>query len=866
MDTSMLSPLENVKQEIRQEETEHFIRSVLSQLSLEEKVSLLSGSNFFAATGIPRLKIPTIRTVDSVNGVKGHSHINGTSTLCFPSTTCLGATWNRSLLRSMGNELAIQAKYKSASVILGPTVNIHRSPLGGRNFECFSEDPLLTGTLAATLINGIQDNGVAACPKHFVANESEFKRRFYNVNDSIDGRTMREIYLAAFQHLLRDSKPWAMMTAYNKLDGTYCSENPAIKNILRGEWNYDGCVMSDWFGTRSGLPAVNAGLDLEMPGPSVFRGQRLVEDVKTGLISEHVIDERARNVLKLIHRTSASHTQEEERSVINEEANSLARQVASEGIVLLKNKRNILPLNLANKNSKLAVIGPFALNPPIGGGGSAQAPPQYVQTPFQCLQNAHLRPSNVKFSPGMKQYTTVPAIPLAQCTSSKTGRNEIDICYYQKGISEPMLVLEESIASVQTAMLGFIKQPLTQESFSHFTMSTLLTPTTTGIHTLAIQATSSFVLSVDNVPVLRDAMYPPPSVEDFLFVPTLLERKTSFFMEAGRQYHIQAVIQPYKPLHQTGEPLPHAAKLCFLEAYSPSSLLFSATTLARSSDISVIFAGRDATMESEGFDLSTLHLPAPQVSMIKEVAAASKKTVLVLYGGNPIDISEFEDDVDAILFAHFPGQEGSQAIIDILTGKTCPSGRLATSWPMQLADVSSFSQFPAAQNENEEWEISYTEGLRVGYRNKGVGPKPRYAFGYGLSYTTFSYSSLSIKTQLPTPSKPSHRKDGELVISVEVENTGDVVGYEVIQAFVSDLESSVWRPEEELKAFDKIWLEPGEKKIIEMRVNLGVAVGFWDDRVEGSECWRAEEGEFDVRVGECTERFVLSAVFSWTGL
>ncbi len=836
---------------------EDFITAVLPQLTLTEKVSLLSGSSFVAASGVPRLGIPAIRIIDSVNGVKGTSHINGIPTLCFPSTTCLGATWNQSLMTEMGREVAVQARHKGASVILGPTVNIHRDPRAGRNFECWSEDPLLTGKMAASLVNGIQAGGVAACSKHFVGNESETKRRFYHVKENIDGRTMRETYLAAFKYLLADSDPMALMTAYNKVGGHFCSERPIIKRVLREEWNYGGCIMSDWFGTRSSIEALTAGLDLEMPGPSVFRGQKLLEAVEKGLIEERAIDESAKSVLKLIHGTRESHLQGEEKSFIDDQANSLAKKVAAQGIVLLKNENDALPLRVPAA-SRVAVIGPYVMNPPIGGGGSAKVSPQYNQRPFDCLQSAFLDPSLVWHSTGMKVHVTIPEILIGQ-TLSKSGKAGFDISYFIYGHEDP--VLEEFQSSAQAAMLGFLKPPLKPDTFSHFEISTTLTPLTTGKHTLAIQATGSFILLVDGQIVLTETMQPPPSVEDFLFVPQALERSASIPMTAGQAYHILAKIKPYAPLEETGEPRVHAAKLCSMEEYSDVKLQDDAVAVASGSDISIIFAGRNAEMESEGFDLDGIKLPSNQEELIIAVAAASKKTILVLYGGNPIDISAYEYLVDAILFAHFPGQEGSQAIVDILTGKTCPSGKLAVSWPKRLEDVGSFQNFPAQKNVSGEWEVEYKEGLKVGYRNPDF--TPRYPFGYGLSYTNFEYSDLSCSI---LPSRTRTLKETELVIEVNVTNVGMVGGYEVVQVFMSDLEASIWRPREELKAFEKIWLEPGESKLSRMIVKSSHAFSFWDDSLQDESCWRAEAGLFNLRIGDLSKEVLLEEGFTWRGL
>ena len=616
--------------------------------------------------------------------------------------------------------------------------------------------------------------------------------------------------------------------------------------------------MSDWYGTRSGLPSLEAGLDLEMPGPSVFRGKKLVEDVKKGMICDKLINERVRNVLRLISKTSKSHRTGPERSVICEDTKLLARQIASEGIVLLKNDCNVLPLRLNDGKQKIAVIGAAALNPPIGGGGSAMAPPQYMQRPYECIRSAHPSPELVQHSPGVKVHVTTPSLPLSQ-TRAKNGNQGIDVEFFIRG--QRGAVLEEYQESAQIAMIGRLKPPLIQDTFSHYIVSTVIIPTTTGLHTLAIQATAPFRLSLNKDLVLSDKMQPPPSVEDFLFVPSALERSIQIPMIAGQEYQIGAVVQPYVPKEETGEPRVHATKLCFIEEYSEKQMREEAVQLAQDSDISIIYAGRNAEMESEGFDLTSIRLPSNQEALIKEVALASKKTILVLYGGNPIDVSEYVHTVDALLCAHFPGQEGGQAIADILTGKTCPSGTLAVSWPEKLEHVPSFAHFPARENGDGEWDIEYKEGLEVGYRSESY--IPRYPFGYGLSYTTFQCKNLRVGA---SSAAVSHPKDKVLVIEIDVTNTGSIAGHEVVQVFVHNVESSVWRPREELKAFEKVYLEPGQRKTVQMRASMGIAFSFWDDRVKGVECWRAEAGEYKLRIGGLYEHFTLLEGFCWRGL
>ncbi|KAH6665698.1 putative glycosyl hydrolase [Halenospora varia] len=843
------------------------IESTLTQLTLSEKISLLSGSSFTSATGVPRLNIPTINLLDSINGIKTLNAFNPTPSLCFPSTTCLGSTWNTALLRRMGNTLAGQAMKGACNVILGPTVNINRDPRGGRNFECFSEDPLLTGMLAASLVKGIQEGGVAACLKHFVGNESELKRRFYSVNTSTESRVIREIYLAAFEYVLKEVEPWAIMTAYNKIQDTssdaakYCSESTIINRILRKEWSYTGCVLSDWYGTRSSLPALNAGLDLEMPGPSVFRGEALLDLVKTERVFEESINERVKNVLGLILKTTTGNITEEKTEEVKEKENvegrRLARQVAAEGIILLKNNNNVLPLKRQGlEEKKIAVIGPYALKPPSNGGGSAAALPEYLHAPLNLLRTSLPSSTNIEYELGFTTHQSTPALS-PSLTRAKNRQEGMDVQYFIHDSETP--VLETFNPSTKLVHIGHVPQPLTQLSFSHYTLSTTLTPLTTGNHTIAIQTTGAFSLYVDDQLVLQDEMTPAPTVEDFLFVPLALERSLTISLRAGQSYAIRAVVKPQKPVHDTGEPLVHATKLCYLEETKTTKLRSDAVELAEQSDTTIIFAGRNEEMESEGFDLTSIKLPLEQELAICSVAKASKKTVLVLYGGNPVDVSPFIDLVDAVVFAHFPGQEGSQALVDILTGVTNPSGRLATSWPKRLEDVPSFEHFPARENEGGEWEMKYVEGLRVGYRGEVEVYEPRWGFGFGLSYTRFEYCGLKCVVA-------GEGRSGKVIVDVYVENTKDMAGYEVVMVFVEPVAPSVWRPKRELKGFEKVWVEVGEKKVVKVEIDLDVALRFWDDRVRGEECWRVDSGDYKIHIGNLSEKINIGEGFTWKGI
>ncbi|KAI8163757.1 Beta-glucosidase [Colletotrichum sp. SAR 10_70] len=823
--------------------------ALLSELTLEEKVALLSGRDFSTAAGVARLNIPPIRVADSIAGVRPSGITADLTTACFPNTACLGSTWDAELLGRMGEEIANQARLKSAQMVLSPTINIHRDPRAGRNFECFSEDPLLSGQLAGAITNGIQKHGFGCCPKHFVCNDSETLRHFYDVQASIDSRGLREVYLAAWQHLLRTSNPAGIMTAYNKVDGTFCSEHePLIERVLRKEWGFDGMVMSDWFAVHDVVAPVKAGLDLEMPFP-VFRGGRLVEAVKSGKVSEAEIDARALKMLELRNRTRTVHGERPERSEITDETNQIARELAASGIVLLKNTDDALPLD-SSKTNKVALIGEYAGAPVVTGGGSASCTPQYRHSPLELLKKA-FSDDKVQYAAGVRTRRVIPFAPASKLTA-QDGRHGIDVKYFNDDTPEPILTEFQEKADVW--MLGEFKAGLKVPG-SHIEITTKLTPESTGEHTLAVRTTGEYSLTVDGKEVLSGPQN-NIATEQFIFNHIKLETRVQLAMNAGQAYDIKLSMKSRDALVR-GEPTPYAASLCFEEYRSDEAGIAEAVELAKTSDVSIVYAGRNEQYESEGYDLEDIRMPENQAALIKAVAAASKKTVLVLHCGNPIDVSAVVDDVDAILLAHFPGQEGAQATADILTGKTNPSGRLATTWFKTLEDVPSFGDFPATKTEDGSIALKYAEGLGVGYRHANAATRARWAFGYGLSYTSFAYSDLDA-----TVSEESGV--AKLKATVKVTNTGSRAGKEVVQLFVSPAkETSVWRPERELKAFTKVDLQPGESEVTTLEVDLKIACSYWD---EAQKAWRLEKGVYGVLVGDRRAEISVAAESVWNGL
>ncbi|KAJ6111553.1 glycosyl hydrolase [Penicillium sp. IBT 18751x] len=836
-------------------------RDQLPFLSLEEKVCLLSGVSFTSTAGVKRLSIPALKVSDSINGVRGSkSHLEDTGTACFPSSTCLASTWNTALMREFGEEVAFQAKAKSVQIVLGPNINLHRDPRAGRNFEAFSEDPLLTGQLAAAIVNGIQSQGVGACVKHFVANESETERRRYNVDESGDSRTMREIYLRAFQHLLRRASPVSIMTAYNALDGKFCSQTPMIKNLLRQDWKYDGCIMSDWYGCKSTIEALEAGLDLEMPGPSVFRGSKLMAAINRKDISEESLDAAVMNVLTMIDRTADSHSDKEEESVICDRTTAMALRTACEGIVLVKNKQSTLPLNVT-ENLKVALIGAAAIKPSMTGGGSACAKPQYMHTALQCFQDACRDPKQISFARGVNSHYVVPLMPI-DLIQARDGLPGVTVDYFLDGFSTP--VFSERSEQPVVVMLGRVKPGLNQTGF-YFVMETTLTVNRSGNHKLAVQATGDFTLSVDGVEIISNSA-PVMTVEDFLFEPKKLETVIRFQMEAQRPYKITLRAHSRDIASAHGEVSPHSAKLCFEEEHNDRTAIADAVNVAAHSDVSVIIGGRTHEHESEGFDLKTLKLPESQVSMIKAVSSVSKKTILVLHCGNPIDVSDFIDDVDVVLLAHFPGQEGAQAVVDIITGKTNPSGKLATTWPIRLdkSSVPSFDNFPAKDVGNGP-AIRYREGLQMGYRSPHTTSSVRWPFGHGLSYSSFEYKNLeAISHEAVNGVVRSQNSSMMVTIAVDVQNTGDVAGHEVIQVYSEPpVDSVIWRPRSELIAFTKVWLEPKETRRIGLSVSQRDISGYWDSTCK---CWRSLNGTYKISTRTCATDLQIEDLETWNGL
>ena len=813
------------------------VERLLSQLTLEEKVSLLAGATLWTTPPIERLGIPALKVTDGPSGARGGAMpgAGGLTSANFPSGIALASTWNTELVQQVGAALAEEAQTKGAQVLLAPTINIDRSPLNGRNFENYSEDPYLVARMAVAYINGLQSRGVSACVKHYVCNDSEFERN--SISSDVRERPLREIYLAPFKVAVQEAHAWAVMSSYNRVNGTYASENPRLlTEILRGEWGFDGLVMSDWTGTYSTAEAVNAGLDLEMPGPTRWRGEKLLQAVAGGQVQEATIAESVRRLLVLMERTGRLDNPQDapEQAVDRPEHRAVARQAAAEGIVLLKNRGDLLPLPAAALKT-LALIGPNVKTPSTQGGGSAGVTPHYVVTPWDAITARVGESTTVRYEPGC---TIARMVPLVDSALLAQGEWRLEFFDNRELAGAP--VLSRWSDHSEWRWFGEVGAGVNPGRFSA-RISTRIRPQETGAYVLSLASAGCSRLLLDGKALID--LWEDPAPGSTYFGMGTDEEKARINLTAGREYLLTAEFRT-RPLM-----VPIAAlRIGFALKTDPEQMLASAARAAAESDLALVFVGSNDEWESEGFDRPDMDLPGAQNALIERVTAANPRTVVVLNTGSPVAMP-WLDRVAAVVQIWFPGQECGHAIADVLWGDTNPSGRLPQTFPARLEDNPAYLNYPG-----ENGHVNYGEGLFVGYRyyeRKKIAPL--FPFGFGLSYTTFGYSPLRL-------SAPEIGPEDTLQVAVDVTNTGRRAGKEVVQLYVRDVQSSLQRPEKELKAFAKVALEPGESKTVTLTLDRA-ALAFYDDKAQA---WVAEAGEFEVLVGASTQDIRARASFRLT--
>ncbi|CAN5171912.1 glycoside hydrolase family 3 C-terminal domain-containing protein [soil metagenome] len=657
----------------------------MPDLTLEQKAALVAGAGFWSTLGIEGAGVPAVAITDGPHGVRlqrAGADVFGISdnipATCFPPAAGLASSWNPALVERVGIALGDESRAEGVGVLLGPGVNIKRSPLCGRNFEYFSEDPMLSGELGAAWVRGVQSRGVGASLKHFAVNNQETNRM--TVSAEVDERTLREIYLPAFERVVTAEQPWTVMCSYNRINGVAAAQNHwLLTEVLRDEWGFRGAVVSDWGAVEHRVPALAAGLDLEMPGPQPDSAAAIVAAVRSGELEVGVLDAAVRRVRHLADRASSAPADRPlaDRAPSSASHHALAREAAAESIVLLRNEGALLPLDTAQA---VGVIGEFARTPRIQGAGSSQVVPTRLDTALESL--GEIAP--VEFAPGY--------------------------------------------------------------SFDRH--------------------------------------------ED------------------------------------------------------PGPLIAEAVAVAGRSDVVLLFVGLPARDESEGYDRAHLELPEAQGRLIRAVAAANPRTVVILTNGGVVSLEPWHDSVPAIVEAWLLGQAGGSAVVDVLFGRVSPSGRLAESIPVRLQDTPSYLNFPGDGDV-----VRYGEGVFVGYRYYDTVDLPvRYPFGHGLGYTTFDYSDLVVGREGRTA-------------SVTVTNTGGRAGKEVVQLYVAAPTGAISVPRRELRGFEKVSLEPGEAVRVSFELDAR-AYSHWDAVTHG---WAVAGGTYRVEIGRSAHDIVLSATVELRG-
>lgn len=795
------------------------IEQLLASMTLEEKVSILSGEDFWSVPAVERLGIGKLRVTDGPNGARGGgSLVGGVKSASFPVGIALGSTWNVALLEEIGAALAEEVKSKNAHMLLAPTVNIHRSVTNGRNFECYSEDPFLTAELAVGYIKGLQDQGIGATIKHFVGNESEIERT--TISSEIDERALREIYLLPFEAAVKKAGTWGVMSSYNRLNGTFTSEhNWLLGTVLRDEWGYDGIVMSDWFGSHSTAETVIAGLDLEMPGPTRDRGQKLVDAVKAGTVNQDILDRRVLAMLRLMDRVGSldDHRPHAERADDRPETRALIRRAGAEAAVLLKNE-GVLPLS---GTGTIAVIGPNAKSAQIMGGGSAQLNAHYRISPWQGLVSA-VGEARLRYAPGCTNDRFQPVL-----------RGQFDAEYFDNETLSGTPVYVGTQEDAQTFWIGRVAEGKVDPLHFSVRLTGHFTPEHSGAHNLGIYAAGFAKVYVDGK-LIADAWTNWSKGRTF-FEEGCDEVVGSVMLEAGRAHEV--VIEFATKDFST---LGLAALACGIGYPLGDAAIAEAVEAASGAEVAIVFVGRNGEWDTEGSDLQSIGLPGRQDELVAAVAKANPRTIVVLQTGGPVEMP-WIGSVAAVLEAWYPGQEAGNAIADVLTGAAEPSGRLPQTFPVRWSDNPAHSQdrevYPGL-----EGKVRYEEGIFVGYRHYDkLGLTPLYPFGFGLGYTQFALSDLVVDDS-------DFESDGVVNVAVTLTNTGAREGSSVVQLYVSDAEASAPRPAKELKAFEKVKLEAGASTTVSLALDAR-SFAFFDTHAK---VWLVEAGAFTIHVGLCS--------------
>lgn len=804
------------------------IDDLLDRATVEELVALTAGRDFWHTVAIPRLGIPEMRVSDGPVGARG-TRFDGEASICAPCSTLLAATWDVDAVRRIGELLGRETKAKGASVLLAPTVNIHRTPVGGRNFECMSEDPYLTSRVAVAYVRGLQSQGVASCIKHFVGNDTEFERN--TIDSRIDERTLREVYLRPFEAAVRDAGVMAVMTAYNRINGPWSADSPLLADVLRGEWGFDGLVMSDWFGLHSTADGVKAGLDLEMPGPTLHRGQLLLDSIERGEVTVDDVRTLARRVLELLQRTGALDAEGPGPETTRHDADDIAlvRRTAAEGMVLLRNVpatsvATVLPLQLEGVR-RVAIIGPNSALGEIMGGGSAHVTPTAVSTPLEALTAFFAAAGiEVDHQPGCQIHRRLPEVDLRRC-----GEVVVDI-YDDPAHLDDVTATPVSTGGTGTLRLMWVADPTGKGAANPafgVRVSTAFTPDVSGEWKFGVESVSPARVIVDGATIIDNESVP---VGGSFFGMGRGEVVATVEMEAAREYRLVVEMRH----HPVGTGM-GGINIGALAPVSGDQLL-DAVSAAAKADLSIVVVGTNDNWESEGWDRTTLELPGVQDELVRRVAEVSPATVVVVNAGSPVTMP-WLDDVHAVLMSWFPGQEMGNALVDLLSGAAEPQGRLPVSFPFRLEDTPAFEHNPGRNGV-----ANYLEGRLTGHAwYDTVGRDPLFPFGFGLGYGCADITDVVA--------------EGPFAVSCTVANAGDRDAVEVVQIYAHLLDrDGVPRdePAQRLVGFAKVDAPAGSSQRVVVALDPD---GYrrWDT---DAHAWTVPSSRYELRIGRSSRDIV----------
>lgn len=810
----------------------------LHRLSLAQKIRLLTGADFWSLYPEPAVGLRRVVVSDGPAGVRGQLWDERSPSTNVPSPTALAATWDEQQVAAIGRLLAGEARRKGVDVVLAPTVNLHRTPAGGRHFECYSEDPLLTARIGVAYVRGLQRHGVGATVKHFVANDTETER--FTVDVQVTERILHELYLAPFEAVVREGGVWSVMAAYNRVCGVSMTASPLLREVLQRDWGFDGVTMSDWGANRETVATGRAALDLTMPGPDGPWGEALLAAVRAGAVPESAIDDKILRILRLAARVGALDgvpAPPPVRPLAPAQISALLRETAAAGLVLAAND-GTLPVAPATVR-RVAVVGPNAVAVRTLGGGSATVSPPYVVSPLTGITAAFGPDVEVVYRPGCTTGTRVPpADPALLGLPDGSGRGALVRFLGADGAELGREVREAGLYN----WMGGYGAGIARTDVAEIEVDTVITATDSGVYEVGASGVGWFRIEVDGAEVFAGSLALPPGADvvEGLMAPP--QRTVRVPLAAGTPARL---VVRHSPGDLGGDLMGGMVLGAVFQINArpvpppDDEAIADAVALARDVDVVVAVVGTSEEVESEGFDRADLFLPGRQDDLVAALAAANPRTVAVVNSGAPV-LLPWADDVAAVLLAWFPGQEAGNALGDVLTGAAEPGGRLPTTWPREQSGL------PA--NVPTDGVLSYVEGLHIGYRcYDRTGHAARYPFGHGLGYTSWTLRDVQV---------PARVAAGQPVpVTVELTNTGTRRGRQVVQVYARREGAGVERPRRWLAGFATTTLDPGQSRRVEIAV-AARTLEYWDEVRHG---WRAEPGTFRLQVGTSIAHLPLDA-------